>query len=275
MNDRDRDLIIALIEGSLSEADAEAASARLASDPEFSAEYDIQRTIHEALAAVDPVAMTTEERTGLRANLIDELNLEEAAPVVVAPSRSRAPSWWMKPALAFGSVAAVFIIGVAVVPSMFSSSDDSAMQLTAAQLTTTTVEASAGADASDGGGEASETTTGDFAEEELLLEVPELRSTNIDEMLDTVEGETDDDAIAEGLEPFAFSQSSFTVSRDDIEACREQLGRALPDGDLQVIGATREASGAIVVTVAFSNSKGVDGFATIDLSTCVLVDLAE
>ena len=270
MNDRDRDLIIALIEGSLSEQDAGAASARIASDPELAAEYEIQRSIHEALSDVEPVAMTVAERSTLRSNLVEQLHLEEAAPAVAAPPSARRSAWWLRPALAIGSVAAVFVIGVAVVPGMLpGGSDDSSDEIAAAVATTTVASADTGG--ADGAGESTE----GGAPTNRLLEVPAFDSPDLDELLDSVSGTYSTDDIAEEAEDYAQTQATIVVSQDDVDACRAQLGRALPDGELQVIGAEREDSGTIVVTVAFTDTRGAKVLATIDLSTCVLVDVAE
>lgn len=266
MNDQDRDLIISLIEGSLSEQDAAAASARIAADPELATEYENQRTIADALAGSPSVSMTEAERTTLRANLVEQLNLEEAP--VTAPAtapRSRESAWWWRPALAFGSVAAVLVIGVAVVPGMFSSSSDSDESIAAFEAVTTVATAEAG----DGGADSADDAGGTQSE----LEVPSLRSTDLDKLLDSVQGESSPEAIEEGAEPYA-SNLSLEIDLDDVEACREKLGTALPDGDIQVVGAEQGDNGP-VVTVVFVDAGGVEGAAQIELSTCILVDLAE
>ena len=77
MNDQDRDLILAYAAGQLSGADAEAASARIASDPELAAEFADQELAMSSLSSIPAVSMTASERAGLRSNLITQLNLDD------------------------------------------------------------------------------------------------------------------------------------------------------------------------------------------------------
>ena len=88
MNDQDRDLIAALAEGSLGTEAAEAATARIESDPELTAEYADQVAALEFLTSSASPRMTAAERTTLHANLTEQLGL--VAPPPSAPAKTRA-----------------------------------------------------------------------------------------------------------------------------------------------------------------------------------------
>lgn len=273
MNDQNLDLIIALIEGSLSEQDAAAASARIAADPELTAEYEIQKTISASLSSVEPIAMTAEERTNLRGSLTSQLNLEEAPAATPAPTASRESAWWWRPALALSSAAAVLVLGIAVVPDLVGQgSDDSGAEVAAFEA----VGEEQGADGGDadttGSGSDGAVTTAPAAA--APLEVPNLRSTDLDDMLDSVAGESAPSEIEEEALKFASPDGTVSILPDEVATCRELLGNALPDGSIQIIGAEKGDHG-LVVTIALVDDEGAEALARIDVATCVLVDVAE
>lgn len=274
MNDQNRDLIIALIEGSLSEQDAAAASARIAADPDLTAEYEIQKTISASLSSVEPIAMTAEERTNLRGSLISQLNLEEAPAATPAPTASRQSAWWWRPALALSSAAAVLVIGIAVVPDLVGQgSDDSGTDVVAFEAVDEDEQASDGGDTDiAGSGSDGATTTAPAAA--APLEVPSLLSTDLDDMLDSVAGESAPSEIEEEALRFASADGTVSILPDEVAACRELLGNALPDGSIQIIGAEKGDHG-LVVTIALVDDEGAEALARIDVATCVLVDVAE
>lgn len=275
MNDQHRDLIIALTEGSLSEQDAAAASARIAADPELAAEYEIQKTISASFSSVEPVAMTAEERATIRSSLIDQLNLNGVPSLAPIPERSsREAAWWWRPALGLSSVAAVLILGIAVVPGMLGSSDDSGgAEIAAFDTVSEELTADAGGtDMAESGTDGAETTGPAAAA--APLDVPNLRSTDLDEMLDSVAGESAPSDIEEEALKFAAADGTSSILPDDVTACRELLGNALPDGSIQIIGA-EQADEGLIVTIAIVADEGTEALARIDVDTCVLVDLAE
>ncbi len=102
MRTRDRELIAALVEGSLE--DESEARALIASSEEARAEYQAQLRAREALTRLGPAQMTEAEKAALHRDLWTRLRSEPA------PAR-RPPS--MLPRWAFAAVGLLLVVGVA------------------------------------------------------------------------------------------------------------------------------------------------------------------
>lgn len=108
MNDRDLDLIMALAEGSLPPDEAAAAEAAL--DDASRAELAAHRQALAALSDLQPVALSSAERSALRAGVRAELRVG-SAPVTTPPPRPT--PWYVRLLPALGAAAAVvFVIGI-------------------------------------------------------------------------------------------------------------------------------------------------------------------
>lgn len=261
MNDHDLDLILDLAEGRLTGADAEAALARIAADPELADELALQRIAVEALSDVPDVAMTARERTELRSRLRNQLDLVDPEPAVV-PSAGRRRSWW-QPMLGLASAAAVVLVVVAVVPNLggSDSGDDVAF---VEENSVTTTAASGGADAADGGGSESSPT----AEESI----PELEDFDGGALLDITEGKTSTDDIEESLERAVQPRAFSSVTRDEVEACLEQRADELPEGEIIPLG-TETTNGEELVYLGFIGLDGLQVVVTVDVETCEITDV--
>lgn len=114
MNDTDLDLLLALADGRLSAADAEAAQTRVAAEPNLAAELEMQRLALDRLHDLPMPSLDNAERERLHASLREQLHLEPiVAPVPVTRQRRR--SWWL-PVTGLATAAVVLAGALYVVP---------------------------------------------------------------------------------------------------------------------------------------------------------------
>ena len=157
MSEQDLDLITELISGRLSPGERDDALARVASDPALQSEYEVQLATASLLHDLPAPTMTADERSALHASLREQLNLDEAAPPVVAPAPSRWQRWWA-PATALAAAAAVIVGAIVILPG--GGNDDSFEP--AAALMSENTETSRSADTPAGGA----TNSGDPSSDE-------------------------------------------------------------------------------------------------------------
>lgn len=129
MNDQDLDLLLALAEGRLSAADAEAAQTRISTNPNLAAELEIQRLVVDRLRDLPMPALTEAESRSLRAALREELHLEPAVAPVAAEPRRRS---WLFPLTGLATAAVVLLGVLYIVPR---TGDDSSGEDVAAVAT--------------------------------------------------------------------------------------------------------------------------------------------
>lgn len=129
MNDQDRDLILDLLGGRLGTEQAEAAAARVASDPVLAAEFATQAAVHETLSSAEPASMTATERTSLRAALTEQLHIGD--DVVAAPRENTRRMRWLQPVAGLAAVAAV-ATAIVILPGSLSNDE---MDTAAAEIT--------------------------------------------------------------------------------------------------------------------------------------------
>lgn len=129
MNDQDLDLLLALAEGRLSAADAEAAQTRISTNPNLAAELAIQRLVVDRLRDLPMPALSEAESRSLRAALREELHLEPAVAPVAAEPRRRS---WLFPLTGLATAAVVLLGVLYIVPR---TGDDSSGEDVAAVAT--------------------------------------------------------------------------------------------------------------------------------------------
>jgi hypothetical protein len=142
MHEHDKDLIMALAEGSLDETAAGAARTEIGACAECSRDLELQQIALSVLDDLPDVYLTAAESSDLHSNLKRELKLQGPAPVPAA--RRFAWGRWLPAA----GIAAVFLVAIISLPNMFGggdAGDTAAMDLTttAAASEETTAAASA------------------------------------------------------------------------------------------------------------------------------------
>lgn len=275
MNDQDRDLILAYASGQLSGADADAASARIASEPELAAELADQELAMSALSSIPAATMTATERAGLRSNLTTQLNLEPAPVVAAAPKRSIA--WW-KPVAGLAAAAAV-VAAVVVLPSTLQGDDDSitalqpAMDAVEEETLSSASDSVDGSSADDGASpEAGATTT--TAASELAGESDAAADFRTDDVLDATEGNDTPAEAEDSLNAAQYKLAPVDPSRGStLESCVEQLSDELPPGDLITLGTTI-VDGTETLFVGIADESGIVSVASIDLDACRVIEIA-
>jgi hypothetical protein len=155
MSNYDQELITDLISGRLPPQERQAALARLAQDPELRSEYEAQLAVSSLLADAPASVMTADERSALRASLVQQLHLDDA-PAAVSAAPARWQRWWA-PVAGLAAAAAVIVGAVVILPGV--DSDDS-MDVASADVTTTIA-----ASQSDGSGESAEPDVLAFSDE--------------------------------------------------------------------------------------------------------------
>lgn len=175
MNERERDLIAALAEGSL-EVEAEAL-ALLESSDEARAEYRLQLVALEALSEVGQATMTEGERAGVRRDLWTRMRAEKAKA-----RSARIYGWSMAAAVLFVVVGLAAVLGGGLLAR---SGDDASMEAfaeTAADLAETESTGEAGASPAASGEAAMPESVADryFAEQADRLRQSEHRSLPAD-----------------------------------------------------------------------------------------------
>jgi len=271
MNDQDRDLILAFASGQLSEADAEAAAARIASDPELATELETQQLAIASLSAVPAVAMTSSERELLRSNLVSQLNLEPA-PVPVAPVKRR--QWW-KPVAGFAAAAAV-IAAVVILPGNLGGDDAADVALVAPDTAAVEEETFTSEDGSGGeGGAPNEvTTTAAASEAAPSADSAEPRDFRSGDVLDATEGADTPAEAEDSLDVAQLKMAPLDPARaSDVDSCLEQLSDDLPQGDIIPLG-TKDLDGIETLFLGITDETGITAVALIDLEACQIVELA-
>jgi hypothetical protein len=266
MNDHERDLILALTDGTLSDEEAGAALARVTGDPELAAELSRQQSVAAILADLPEPELTVNERSHLRAALIEELHLTREPTAEVVPIR-RSARWW-QPVLGIAAVAAV-VTAVVVLPGNLGG-DDSAEVATlqetgSSSAVTTTIAADGGAV----GGAAEEDAAGDAPVQNA--EVLTVEDVDGEELLAATEGETTPEGVTRALGEQAPAPTTL-VPIDEIEACLEALASRLPEGETQPVALDARTEGDLLY-LTVDPGDGVQAVVTIRLDTCTLVEV--
>jgi len=270
MNDQDRDLILALAAGQLSKADAEAASARIASDPELVAELMGQELAISSLSTVPAMALTASERDELRSNLIAQLNLA-ATPVAAAPAK-RTMKWWQP--VAGLAVAAAVVAAFVILPANLGSDDasDAALQPDPA---TAAVEEESFTSTDGAGGETgspNEATTTAGAQSDAAAE--EQNDFRADDVLAATEGSDTPAEAEDSLDTAQMRMAPLAPTRSSaIEACLERLSDELPSGDIITLG-TKDVDGIETLFIGIKDETGIASVALIAPEACQILEIA-
>lgn len=276
MNDRDRHLIVSLLDGALSATEQEEVRARLQIDAEMRAAYEEQLAVSTALRSAPAVSMSADERNELHGALRAGLFLDDTAAVapVAAPAR-RWSRWWAP--LAGLATAAVIVTAVVVLPGMFGGEE--AAELVSAPAPQTTAAATAPsleADplagvAEDSAGErhAQEPTSttaaaaAETAEPDATLYSLAATAAPAGELELPVLG---DDFDADGVESAALdSTTRATIDYNAAAGCFGSAGSVI--GEAVLVG-TLSVSGDNVVAVITDATTGAETVIIVDLVTC-------
>lgn len=274
MNDQDRDLIAALAEGSLGTEAAEAAIARIESDPELSAEYADQVAAFEFLTSSAAPRMTSAERTTLHANLTEQLGL--VAPPAPVPAKTKTP-WWV-PAFGLATAAAV-VAAVVIFPGGSSDEFEQAGAEIAGETAVSETTASAGP-AADTSTEAEEQAAGDGGATDDLADVGDISvyetdAVELNELIDEVEGADSTDEIHRELSALSF-KSTIDFDVADVNACIDELSDHIPPGvaTIHVLGASVEDE-ATIIHLGFDYGDGVEDGLSFAFENCAFVRHAD
>ena len=276
MNDRDRNLIVSLLDGALSPTEQEEVRARLQIDAEMRAAYEEQLAVSTTLRSAPAVSMSADERNELHGALRAGLFLDDTAAVapVAAPAR-RWSRWWAP--LAGLATAAVIVTAVVVLPGMFGGED--AAELVSAPAPQTTAAATAPsleadplagvAEDSAGERQAQEPTSttaaaaAETAEPDATLYSLAATAAPAGELELPVLG---DDFDADGVESAALdSTSRTTIDYDAAAGCFGSAGSVI--GEAVLVG-TLSVSGDNVVAVITDATTGAETVIIVDLVTC-------
>jgi hypothetical protein len=278
MNDRDRDLIIALAQGDLSTTAAEQATARIEADPELATEYAEQVVALQFIRSAPLPVMTEAERSTLRTNLTTQLGLlPVAAPATVA---SRRKSRWWVPAIGMATAAVVVFAFVVFPGAQQDSFQEVSMQLDdtspdssqVAESSPTTAAASASAE--DSGGAEFDSATVPAPTVEDPVSVYETDAVGLDELLNQADGADSAESVQRQMSDLSFN-SRVDLNSDEVNACLNELSTELPDEILEVlvIGADLDGN-RTTVHVGFNFGDGVEGGMSFVLESCELVERA-
>jgi len=277
MNDRDRHLIVSLLDGALSASEQEEVRARLQIDAEMRAAYEEQLAVSTTLRSAPAVSMSADERNELHGALRAGLFLDETTTVapIAAPAR-RWSRWWAP--LAGLATAAVIVTAVVVLPGMFGGEE--AAELVSAQAPQTTAAATAPsleadppagvAEDSAGERQAQEPTSttaaaaaAETAEPDATLYSLAATAAPAGELELPVLG---DDFDADGVESAALdSTSRATIDYDAAAGCFGSAGSVI--GEAVLVG-TLSVSGDNVVAVITDATTGAETVIIVDLVTC-------
>jgi anti-sigma-K factor RskA len=263
MNDQDRDLIIALAQGHLSTDAAEEANARIEGDPELASAYAEQILALDHLSSLAAPQMSVDERSGLHANLTEQLGLVRVADTPPAPAKRKA-TWW---APVFGlATAAAVVAAVVILPG---SADDSFDDVSAGANLDTAVTSTAAS--------AAEAAPAD--EEQGLVDEGELSvyatgSVELEDLLEEADGAGSPQAVERQLADLNF-KSTVDLDTDQVQACLNELSTDLPDEivEILVLGADVDDE-STVVHLGFDFGSGVEDGLSFVLGDCSLVDHA-
>lgn len=276
MNDRDRHLIVSLLDGALSPTEQEEVRARLQIDAEMRAAYEEQLAVSTTLRSAPAVSMSADERNELHGALRAGLFLDETTTVapIAAPAR-RWSRWWAP--LAGLATAAVIVTAVVVLPGMFGGEE--AAELVSAPAPQTTAAATAPsleadplagvAEDSAGERQAQEPTSttaaaaAETAEPDATLYSLAATAAPAGELELPVLG---DDFDADGVESAALdSTSRATIDYDAAAGCFGSADSVI--GEAVLVG-TLSVSGDNVVAVITDATTGAETVIIVDLVTC-------
>ena len=276
MNDRDRHLIVSLLDGALSPTEQEEVRARLKIDAEMRAAYEQQLAVSTTLRSAPAVSMSADERNELHGALRAGLFLDDTAAVapVAAPAR-RWSRWWAP--LAGLATAAVIVTAVVVLPGMFGGEE--AAELVSAPAPQTTAAATAPSLEADPLAGVVEDSAGERQAQEptsttaaAAAETAEPDAT-LYSLAATAEpaGELElpvlgDDFDADGVESAALdSTTRATIDYDAAAGCFGSADSVI--GEAVLVG-TLSVSGDNVVAVITDATTGAETVIIVDLVTC-------
>lgn len=265
MTDRDIALIIDLVEDRLSQADAEAALARVTTEPELGAEYRRQLELKRHLGASPAAAMTATERSTLRESLTAQLNIGTAAAV---PEKKKRMAWW-QPVVGLATAAAA-VTAIVVLPGTLGGSDDADTAAMTEITVATTVAASAVPEA---GGEQDSISSdgGSEAGDEGVVAAPEIQARELPNILEFTAGSTSMKEITEELSGLGLLRTT-PVDTGEVEVCLEELADELPPETTGAFILGVDSSGtSTVVHVGLEFSDGIQAAVSIDMSDCSVV----
>jgi hypothetical protein len=266
MTDRDRDLIIDLMDDRLSQADAEAALARIKGDPELAAEYERQVTVKTMLASEPVAQMTPTERSTLRESLTSQLSLDEAP--AAAPIRTTKKRSWWQPALGLAAAAAA-VTAIVIIPGTFGSSSDGGSDSALTAITVAETFTAAELAPENGTDQGNEADASGGVEEPVS--VPEVKGVDIPDVLSATAGDKTPEEVSEDVAPLGY-QRSLTVDREDIDRCLELLREKLPPETTGAILLGAESSGtSMIVHLGLTFADGIQAGVSIDLADCSVV----
>lgn len=262
MNDRDRDLILDLVEGRLSAQDAEAAMSRVRASRELSQEFAEQTAVHAMLSEAEAPQLTGSERDALRTNLIAELHLDKPT---TAPRRQPSKQRWWLPVAGLAATAAV-VTAIVVLPS---SSDDAATVEAVQSPATSRTEApfEAVPPAANGAGGSDQ-----VPEAGAQLDVYGMEDADPDELLYALSGESDQEAVQDVLERLGY-KSGVVIDRSALDNCREELIAHLNGNATSALILGAEQDGATtIVHFGITTESGIDKVTSVNLADCSIVD---
>ena len=265
MNEQDRDLIIALAQGHLSTDAAGQANARIEADPELASAYAEQILALDHLNSLDAPQMTIDERSGLHANLIEQLGLVPVPETPPAPAKGKA-TWWA-PVVGLATAAAV-VAAVVILPG---SSDESFDDVSAGANLDTAVTSTAASAAESAPQTATDELGATDAEE---LTVYATGSVELEELIEEADGAGSPQAVERQLAELNFT-STVDLDTDEVQTCLNELSTDLPDGitEILVLGADVDNE-STVVHLGFDFGSGVEDGLSFVLGDCSLVDHA-
>jgi hypothetical protein len=274
MNQQDRDLIVGMIDNSLSPEESEAVRLRLESDAGFSAEYRTQLAVSETLAAAGGPTLSDAERATLRSRLIDQLSLESAPDVPERSPRPGAYRFW-KPIVVLSAAAAV-IAGFVIIPAMSEFSNDSA------EFTTTVAAATAAPEGVDPttltdsepqgvtDPESSELRydSDEFAD---VVDVVDAQGADISDLLKAAAGEMSASTVKDSLSRAGYTDS-LSIDGERLEICLSEVAAQIPDSttNILVMGADN-SGGTTIAYLGLTMENGIEAAVSVDLSTCRIV----
>jgi hypothetical protein len=277
MNNRDRHLIVSLLDGALSPTEQEEVRARLQIDPEMRVGYEEQLAVSTTLRSAPAVSMSADERNELHGALRAALFLDDTAAVapVAAPAR-RWSRWWAP--LAGLATAAVIVTAVVVLPGMFGGEE--AAELLSAPAPQTTAAATAPsleadplagvAEDSAGERQAREPTSTTVAAAAAETAEPDAALYSLAATAEPA-GELElpvlgDDFDADGVESAALdSTTRATIDYDAAAGCFGSADSVI--GEAVLVG-TLSVSGDNVVAVITDATTGAETVIIVDLVTC-------
>lgn len=267
MNDQDRDLIAALVEGSLSGIAAERAVTRIEADPELASEYAAQLTALAFLQSGAVPQMTSLEREALHTNLTQRLGLTRDIKAHVRRKRG-IPRW--QPALGL-AIAATAVAAIVILPSPLTvGSTDSAETVISAERERlneeTATEPFSFAQQQD------VDSTGRLSTEESTIAIYDTDAVDLADLLERTKGAAGPNDISSKLSSLQFTRRA-TVNMEAITMCLDQIEPVLPPGIHKILPlGAEEANGSTIVHFGFDFGSGIDTGVSIDMTSCEIVD---